>query len=215
MSLLSDDEKVQHLQQRWAEGALDLQAVERLLGEVIESGAWRAFHTPNGVSVRPPDFRSFITAQPFQGLGATEEKIAALLGDDNVAVVKMRNLLKSRSNPQGRNQHSAPETDDGSTNIISRTTKHGNRRDYALERLERDAPELYDAVQRNELSPNAAAIKAGFRPKTFTIRADRPESIVATLRRQLSPDVYAELVQLITSSPATGVQVETTTERKH
>ena len=42
MSLLSDDEKVQHLQQRWSEGALDLKAVELLLGEVIESGAWKS-----------------------------------------------------------------------------------------------------------------------------------------------------------------------------
>jgi hypothetical protein len=37
-------------------------------------------------------------------------------------------------------------------------------RDRTLDRLERDAPELYDAVLRDELSPNAAAVNAGFRP---------------------------------------------------
>jgi len=31
---------------------------------------------------------------------------------------------------------------------------------------------------------------------TVTIRADRPESIVATLRRQLTPDVYADVKTL-------------------
>jgi hypothetical protein len=188
VSLLSDDEKVQHLQQRWSEGALDLQAVERLLGEVIESGAWQSFHTPNGVSVKPANFREFITAEPFQGLGATEEKIAALLGDDNNAVVKMRNLLKGRP---GR-----PSTPKESHNNVMGLTQ-GNRRDYTLDRLQRDAPELFDAVQRKELSPNAAAVQAGFRPKTFTVRADRPESIVSTLRRQLDPEVLAMVTKLL------------------
>lgn len=189
MSLLSDDEKVQHLQQRWSEGALDLQAVERLLGEVIESGAWQSFHTPNGVPVRPPDFRSFITAEPFQGLGATEQKIATLLGDDNVAVVKMRNLLKR--------QGTRTDLANNISEVKGRNVEHGTRRDYTLDRLQRDAPELFDAVQRNELSPNAAAIKAGFRPKTFTVRADRPESIVGTLRRQLDPETLAMVTKLL------------------
>jgi hypothetical protein len=198
MSLLSDDEKVQHLQQHWADGGSDLVAFERLLIEVIETGAWESFHTPNGNSVTPTSFRSFITNERFQGLGATEEKIAALLGDDNTAVVKMRILLKGKSNPEGRNQHSEPKVEKGSTNNISRTTKHGTRRDYTLERLQRDAPELFESVQRNELSPNAAAIKAGFRPKTFTVRADRPESIVGTLRRQLDPETLAMVTKLLT-----------------
>jgi hypothetical protein len=187
MSLLSDDEKVQHLQQRWSEGALDLQAVERLLREVIESGAWKSFHTPNGVPVQPANFREFITADPFQGLGATEEKISALLGDDNIAVVKMRNLLKAKPGPKpvGR-----------SGNNITRTFT-GTRRDYTLDRLQREAPELFDSVQRNELSPNAAAIQAGFRPKTFTVRADKPESIVGTLRRQLDSETLAMVTKLL------------------
>lgn len=186
MSLLSDDEKVQHLQQRWAEGALDLQAVERLLVEVIDSGAWKSFHTPNGIPVQPANFREFITANPFHGLGATEDKIAALLGDNNAAVVKMRNLLKARP---GR-----PATPKESTDNVSRLTGQGNRRDYTLDRLQRDAPELFDAVQRKELSPNAAAIRAGFRPKTFTVRSDDPEKIAATLRRQLPKDVLKRVI---------------------
>jgi hypothetical protein len=184
MSLLSDDEKVQHLQQRWSEGALDLQAVERLLGEVIESGAWQSFHTPNGVSVQPANFREFITAEPFQGLGATEDKIAALLGDDNTAVVNMRKLLKLKPGPK--------PVGSSNNNIIG--TKQGTRRDYTLERLQRDAPELFDAVQRKELSANAAAVQAGFRPKTFTVRSDDPEKIAATLRRQLSEDVLKRVM---------------------
>jgi hypothetical protein len=188
MSLLSDDEKVQHLQQRWTEGALDLQAVERLLAEVIDSGAWQSFHTPNGVPVNPPTFRDFITAEPFQGLGATEDKIVGLLGDDNGAVVKMRKLLKGKP---------GPKPVDNSDNNVTRTVT-GNRRDYTLERLERERPDLRAQVDAKELTPNAAAIQAGFRPKTFTVRADKPESIVATLRRQLDHEVLEMVTKLLT-----------------
>lgn len=184
MSLLSNDEKVQHLQQRWAEGALDLQAFERLLVEVIESGAWQSFHTPNGIPVRPASFRDFVTAQPFQGLGTTPDKIANHLGDNNSAVVKMRGLLKGKPGPK-------PVGNSGN-NIIRTVT--GTRRDYTLERLERERPDLRARVDAKELSPNAAAIEAGFRPRTFTVRADDPEKIAATLRRQLPEDVLKRVI---------------------
>lgn len=183
MSLLSDDEKVQHLQQRWAEGALDLQAFERLLVDVIESGAWQSFRTPNGIPVSPASFRQFITAKPFQGLGTTPEKIKDHLGDNNAAVVEMRKLLKGNTDPR-----------QDSTNNISRATKHGTRRDYTLERLQRDHPDLLARVDAKELSANAAAIQAGFRPRTFTVRADDPEKIAATLRRQLPEDVLKRVI---------------------
>lgn len=203
MSLLSDDEKVQHLQQRWAEGALDLQAFERLLVEVIESGAWRSFHTPNGAPVQPPSFRHFVTEQPFRGLGTTPEKIANHLGDNNAAVVKMKDLLKGKSGAPVGNTNAVKDRkaeEKQSTNNISRLTKHGTRRDYTLERLERERPDLRARVDANELTANAAAIEAGFRSKTFTVPADRPESIVATLRRQLKPDVLAAVTTLLTTT---------------
>jgi hypothetical protein len=44
--------------------------------------------------------------------------------------------------------------------------EQGHSRTYTLNRLRRDAPELFDAVVAGQLSPNAAAIKAGFRRKT-------------------------------------------------
>jgi hypothetical protein len=43
--------------------------------------------------------------------------------------------------------------------------KGGNDTDYTLRRLARDKPELLDAIERGELSVNAAAIKAGIRKK--------------------------------------------------
>jgi hypothetical protein len=39
-------------------------------------------------------------------------------------------------------------------------------------------------------------VEAGFRPKTFTVRADDLASIVGTLRHQLDPEVFAQVVEL-------------------
>ena len=46
-----------------------------------------------------------------------------------------------------------------------KATKGGNDTDYTLRRLARDKPELLDAIERGELSVNAAAIQAGIRKK--------------------------------------------------
>jgi len=193
MSLLSSDEKVQHLVERWTEGTLDIQAVEKLLIEVIETDAWKKFHTPNGIPVEPRTFRDFIIGKPFSGLGSTEEKIASLLGDNNDAVVKMRELLKAMPNPEGRNQYSEPIQDGGSRYNIT-GTKTGTSRAYTLDRLTRERPDLRARVDSKELSANAAAIEAGFRKRTFSAPVDDADSIATALRRHVKPDVLRQLV---------------------
>ena len=194
MSLLSSDEKVQHLVERWTEGTLDIQAVEKLLIEVIETDAWKKFRTPNGKLVEPTTFLDFIIGAPFSGLGSTAQKIAGLLGDNNDAVVKMFELLKAKPNPEGRNQHSEPNQDGGSTYIISRTTKHGTSRAYTLDRLTREFPDLRAQVDAKELSVNKAAIEAGFRKRKFSAPVDDADAIATALRRHVRPDVLRRLV---------------------
>lgn len=50
--------------------------------------------------------------------------------------------------------------------------EYGNSADYTVRRLKRDAPELAEQVIRGELSPNAAAIKAGFRQRKYQLPGD-------------------------------------------
>jgi hypothetical protein len=66
-----------------------------------------------------------------------------------------------------------------SDNIIrSEKAEQGSSRTYTLNRLRRDAPELFDAVIAGKQSPNAAAIEAGFRRKPT-----RFETLVRTWRK--------------------------------
>jgi hypothetical protein len=52
---------------------------------------------------------------------------------------------------------------------ISNENGHGTSKDYTLDRLAREDPELYEKVVADEMSANAAAIEAGFRDKKATI----------------------------------------------
>jgi hypothetical protein len=175
-------------------GGSGLSDVPVLIERVIKDGSWKIFQ--NELSADPfinETFEEFVTAKPMKGLGASKKLVERLVQGTPAAKL-VRDAFMSPPNPDGLNQYSEER---GSTNNRSRTTKQGTSRDYTLDRLQRNAPELFDAVQRNELSPNAAAIKAGFRPKTFTVRADKPESIAATLRRQLSPEVLALVAKML------------------
>jgi hypothetical protein len=85
---------------------------------------------------------------------------------------------QARDNPlakNGTNQHSdlADRALDAKDNPLAQhrggdnvtPSSRGNDTDYTLRRLARDKPELLDAIERGELSVNAAAIKAGIRKK--------------------------------------------------
>lgn len=72
-------------------------------------------------------------------------------------------------------------------NIRISRNEHGTSRKVTEARLRRDHPALYEAVQRGELSANAAAIEAGFRKKLtpFEIACKQIPKLTDAERRQL------------------------------
>jgi len=62
-----------------------------------------------------------------------------------------------------------------------------------LRRLRHDAPELHGRVLAGELSPHAAAVEAGFRPRRVSVRTDDPASAARTLASAYG-DRLADLV---------------------
>jgi hypothetical protein len=158
--------------------------VPELLKRVLETGIWRDFTTQRRERVHHERFVDFVTAQPLAGLGADVDLIRRLVADDDEATRKLREVLKEKP---GRKK---------SRNNITGSTR-GDSRAYLLERLERERPDLLADVIAKRSSAHAAAIEAGFRPRTITVRADSPTSIAATLRRQLTPDDLRELARLL------------------
>ena len=101
--------------------------------------------------------------------------------------------MAPKGNPTGANQHS------GNANNVSNSTKqdlfaeqesspkrkteHGNRKDYTLSRLKREAPALFEEVKAGRMTANAAAVKAGFRRSMRTIPVDTPDAAIRALLR--------------------------------
>ena len=100
---------------------------------------------------------------------------------------------KTRTCNSWRRAVVAPERSRSDLHDNVRQTKpqQGNSRAYVLDRLAREAPELYEAVKRDELSPYAAAIEAGFR------RRPEPFEQIKRLLPKLSTEQRLALKQML------------------
>lgn len=169
-------------------GEHGLSTVPGLVKRVITEGSWREFVTKRGELVEHESFASFVTTPPLRGLGSDMALLRRIVGDDAEAVDLLDRAVQR---PNGTNQHTK-----GLDNIQTQAPS-GTSESAALRRLRRDRPDLHAQVLANQLSAHAAAVQAGFRPKTFTVRADKPESIVGTLRRQLDPRILTMVAKLL------------------
>lgn len=80
---------------------------------------------------------------------------------------------------------------------VTASKAEGNGRTQALRRLRDQRPDLHDDVIAGNLSAHAAAVKAGFRPRTFTVRADDPARAAAVIRKNFTTDQLATLARLL------------------
>ena len=105
----------------------------------------------------------------------------------------MRLLREVTTAPVGTNQHT--EGRDIVT-TLPQTSERGNSKAYTLDRLHREAPELYEAVKAGDKTANEAAIEAGFRVKTITVPLDVRKA-AATLRRHFSAEEVEALAEAL------------------
>ena len=172
-------------------GEHSLGTVPALLKRVLADELWREFTPPGAAGpIQHKRFADFVTAEPTDGLGADVELIRKIVAGDTQAVDLLDRALQQ---PVGTNQHRE------GVDIINTQRPTGTSESAALRRLRKDRPDLHAQVLADELSAHAATVLAGFRPKTFTVRADKPESIVGTLRRQLDPQTLAAVISLLTA----------------
>ena len=57
--------------------------------------------------------------------------------------------------------------------------------------------DLYQQVMDKKLSPHAAMVKAGFRKRKIAVALDDPQSAVDTIRKHMTPENLARLIQLL------------------
>ena len=181
------------------DGSGGLRHVPGLLRQVLADEGWREFVSQRGEEVRPASFEEFVTTPPLKGIGAESvAQIERLVSDDPEALRMVREA--STAKPGGDKRSAEYQTNSSNrTNGLAGTIGpvRGETRSYTLDRLHRQQPDLYQQVVDGALSANAAAVQAGWRPRTFTVRADDPEHIARTLQRRLDPRSLKELRRLL------------------
>lgn len=155
-----------------------IDVIPKLLKRVLEQHAWEERRDVRTKEVyRFDSFAEFVTTRPLAGLGTTVDMVRRLVVDD----VETLDLFEQAV------QNAAA--------VHNRYSKrpHGTTADTALRRVRKDRPDLHARVLRRELSPHAAAVEAGFRPRTVSVRLDDAAAILRTLTRHVPDDVLAEL----------------------
>lgn len=170
-------------------GGAALADAPALLRRVLEDGAWREFVTQRGDHVQHARFSDFVTTAPLRGLGADMGLIERIVGTGDPDLL----VLLREAEKVGRGTRTDLEPGEESTPGLGK----GYSSDLTAARLAREAPDEYAAVKAGDLSINAAAVKAGIRPRRVSVRLDRPDSIAKTLRRHLNPAQVSELRRLL------------------
>lgn len=178
--------------QMLSSGDVNLDTMPQLILRIIDEEMWRQRAIPQRrweLSREFATFEEFVTADPLDGLHTTIPMLKDVCRRDVRAV----DAIDSATQREGGRP---PET---CNNVPGFTTAPaGNSQAKALRRLRKDRPDLHARVLAGELSAHAAAIQAGFRPRTFSIRADSLESAERSIRSHMDPEQIRSLAELLT-----------------
>ena len=199
--------------------------IPKLVRRTIRGNAWRHFLTVDGKEFqwKPSEFRRFLEAPRPAGCQTSASRVARLL-EGTEAWLPFLDATRGepgaakeeRRNPEGVNQHSERincdnitlnPVDGTATIVLDPDTPRPKPRDtsppptgtsvsYTMRRLQRQAPELVEKVVAGELSPYAAAVKAGFHERKITVPPN-PQRAARILVKHLPPaDVKALIIEL-------------------
>lgn len=186
---------VESLESSIQRGGNALADVPGLLKRVLREDAWREFATRRGELVRHEKWSSFVTTPPLAGLGADEALIDRIVGKGDPQLIRM--LKSARAGKRG-SVSILDKTDTITAESAVNVSVSRDRDADDLDRLARDHPDEYAAVERGDKSINAAAISAGIRRRRVPVRLDSPESAAETLRKHMPPEARRRLAELLT-----------------
>jgi hypothetical protein len=164
------------------DGEAGLSLVPAIIRRVIEENMWQHFVVESTrEDVKHKRFIDFIMANPLRGLGTDEKMLKRICADETEVLDLIDRVVQGKHAGNGSNQYASANVD----NVHISTRPTGNDRQRALRKLRKDSPTLHAEVLAGKLSPHAAMVKAGFRPKTFTI-VHEPKACAETLKRKFT-----------------------------
>lgn len=188
--LIANDFAIEDLRSSLREGESGLKYLPMTLKRVLREESWRErIVQDTGEIVGFDSFAEFVTADPLAGLGSDIEQIKKLLEHDTEALLAYTDATIGK--------HGGPRRGESAQTKSSNTTLDRGKA-YALRKLRKAKKfDLLSRVDAGELSPHAAMVQAGFRPKTATVRLDDPERLAQALARKLDPDDLRALVKFL------------------
>lgn len=168
-------------------GELNPASLGPALRPALKSGRWRHWvHPVTGVR-HFDDFDAFVEHETRLNVDAI---VVTLRRDSRCAdVVRMIEQARRDQVPAAAKEHVGK----GHPSLSFGNTK-ANEDDYVIARLKRDDPELAIEVIHGNISPHAAAIKAGIRRPRSTFVTDSIDGAMAALLRHFSyEDILAAL----------------------
>jgi|SRR5262245_31280584 len=158
--------------------------VPGLLKKIIKEGRWRERYIRQTKKVQKFEkFAEFVATKPLEGLGSDIKTLRRLCADDPEALDELEKAVQGKAGAPKGNKNAAKTNSDIITDCFSGSDDNrGTSPTYALRRLRKDRPDLHKQVIEKKLSPHAAMVKAGFRPKTITIPVDVKKAAKAIVR---------------------------------
>ena len=192
--------------------------IPKLVRRTIRGNAWRHFLTVDGKEFqwKPAEFRRFLEAPRPAGCQTSVSLVTKLLEGTDAWLPFLDAVRGEQGNPSGNNQHTKRGNCDAiivssdaepTTIPLDPDTPRPKPREnsppptgtsvsYTMRRLQRQAPELVEKVVAGELSPYAAAVKAGFHERKITVPPN-PQRAARILVKHLPPaDVKALIIEL-------------------
>jgi hypothetical protein len=176
--LANNGMQVQGLQKLLTGSETNLSVLSRVIKSLQNSNAWCAFSFhkyPDQVfRWSAADFRKFIEADRPSGCQTPLYVLERMLRETDAWESFLELTRGTPGNPTGANQYNGGKYDSIILSSVEPSKKPpcGTSVSYALRRLSKNRPDLYEQVKAQELSANAAMIQAGFKDKTITVPID-------------------------------------------
>ena len=162
----------------------------RLLKEIILNGRWRKRRLETGVIARFDDFRTFLEANPPEGLHVEIDLIEKLVSEDLEAQSLLDQELKRES---GR-----PKSEETVNNINGFPDRPmGTSSAQAIRTLREKRPDLLAKVIAGAMTPNGAMVEAGFRKRHYSIDLEDASIAARAIRKHASSEYVAALIKLL------------------
>lgn len=200
---------VKNLDPRWLvtaqlnETGGDPSLLFEIIENIIERRDWERLPDDGNGGEPVGTFRRLIEAPPPAGCNLPANKLLKLLEIEH-RYEHQDSDWRARMDVLRQNVKGLLEGELEPVNYVGRPSKDNLRNtkiksdsddvEYAIRRLKRDAPELAERVIKGEISANAAAVEAGFRPERVAVRLDNMQSAANTLASRLTNDQLDDLI---------------------